>query len=397
MIHDFKEYCKLFNGTTSCPISYYNKDAELVISYPHAADELDFTGAFLPSLLHATKNPNYYISNSFSYYGLIKINRTSDFLIIGPIFSTPLKTATIKGFMHEAAIPSKHESAVTQFFLNNLTASFNQFLYTLSFLHFCVNDEVLDLIMYFGISDATHQRGIYEKHSHQIYDAKEKQEFHNTYHFEQQYLEYVKNGDPENLKRLMQEAAISLKEGSIAENALRQSKNIFIAGATLTTRSAIAGGLDIEQAYYLSDIYINKCEAMQSLDALANLQFTMIIDFAERVSKNKIPQGMSGEIFKCIQYISRHTNEPIRVNDVSEHIGRSRSYISKKFKAELGFDLNAFIMRCKLEEAKSLLAYSDKALSEISSYLCFSSQAYFQNVFKKKYGMTPLQYRKNTK
>ena len=53
-------------------------------------------------------------------------------------------------------------------------------------------------------------------------------------------------------------------------------------------------------------------------------------------------------------------------------------------------------MRCRLEEAKSLLTYSDKTLSEISTYLCFSSQSYFQNIFKKKYGITPLKYRKQT-
>ena len=67
-----------------------------------------------------------------------------------------------------------------------------------------------------------------------------------------------------------------------------------------------------------------------------------------------------------------------------------------KFKKELGFDVCSFIMRCKLEEAKSLLTYSDKTLSEISNYLCFSSQAYFQTVFKKKYGLTPTQYRNQT-
>ena len=54
-------------------------------------------------------------------------------------------------------------------------------------------------------------------------------------------------------------------------------------------------------------------------------------------------------------------------------------------------------MRCKLEEAKSLLTHSDKTLSEISNYLCFSSQSYFQNVFKQKFGLTPKQYRDKTK
>ena len=50
-------------------------------------------------------------------------------------------------------------------------------------------------------------------------------------------------------------------------------------------------------------------------------------------------------------------------------------------------------MRRKLEEAKSLLIYTDKTISEISEYLCFSTQSYFQNVFKKKYGQTPKEFR----
>lgn len=68
----------------------------------------------------------------------------------------------------------------------------------------------------------------------------------------------------------------------------------------------------------------------------------------------------------------------------------------KHFKEELGINIGAYIVRCKLEDAKGLLTYSDKSLTEISNYLCFSSQSYFQNVFKKKYGLTPLQYRKKT-
>jgi AraC-like DNA-binding protein len=103
---------------------------------------------------------------------------------------------------------------------------------------------------------------------------------------------------------------------------------------------------------------------------------------------------MSADIYESLQYISTHTNQPIRVEDVAEHIGKSRSYLSRKFKAELGFQISDFIMRRKLEEAKSLLSFTDKSISEISEYLCFSSQSYFQNVFKKKYGITPNQYRR---
>ena len=54
-------------------------------------------------------------------------------------------------------------------------------------------------------------------------------------------------------------------------------------------------------------------------------------------------------------------------------------------------------MRSKLEEAKSLLVFSDKSLSDISAYLCFSSQSYFNNVFKQKFRMTPKEYRMKNK
>ena len=48
--------------------------------------------------------------------------------------------------------------------------------------------------------------------------------------------------------------------------------------------------------------------------------------------------------------------------------------------------MNAFIMRCKMEEAKQLLKYTDRSVSVISSYLCFSSQSHFQTAFRNSSG-----------
>ncbi|MEZ2716009.1 helix-turn-helix domain-containing protein [Niallia circulans] len=56
--------------------------------------------------------------------------------------------------------------------------------------------------------------------------------------------------------------------------------------------------------------------------------------------------------------------------------------------------LSSFITVCKLEEAKNLLLYTNKSISNISNYLCFSSQSHFQTVFKKNYGITPVSFRK---
>ncbi len=229
-------------------------------------------------------------------------------------------------------------------------------------------------------------------HSYQLVERKEQELFHDTYFFEQKLLSYVERGDLDGLKEFLSNIS-DMTAGQVSTDSIRQAKNLFIANTTLVTRSAITGGLDIETAYQLSDSYILEAEKMSNTSSITLLHLTCLLDFTKRVSDAKIPMGMSKEIYSVIQYISNHVNQSISVEKIAVNLHLERSTLSKKFKRELGFSISAYIMRRKLEEAKSLLHYSDKSISEISEYLCFSSQSYFQNVFKKKYGMTPKEFR----
>jgi YSIRK-targeted surface antigen transcriptional regulator len=231
-----------------------------------------------------------------------------------------------------------------------------------------------------------------QNHSSSLMERKEYESYHNTYYFEQEYYGYVEKGDVSGLELFFKNVP-QFQEGKIAEDFIRQAKNIFIATIALTTRHAIAGGLDIETAYELSDSYIQEMEKMSDSASVYALNASAVFDFTRRVCDAKIPQGMSLEIFKCIQYIANHINTDISVEKIANEFNMDRSTLSKKFKRELGFNISSYIMRRKLEEAKSLLSYTDKTISEISEYLCFSTQSYFQNVFKKKYGLTPKEFR----
>lgn len=182
---------------------------------------------------------------------------------------------------------------------------------------------------------------------------------------------------------------------TLAKTPLRNARNIFI---SLTSRAsmigAVPGGMDVEKACQLTEYYIQECEELSSIEAIANLSYSMLMDFCERVGAGKAPGGISADVFNCMNFIRTHVNERITVDDVAECIHRSPSYVMKKFREELGIHVGAYITRCKLEEAKSMLVFSDQSLSEISAYLCFSSQSYFQNLFKKQYGITPAAYRR---
>lgn len=395
MITDLKAFCRLFYFSTAIPISLCHYPSGNNFSFPVIWDDQTLFTNIPSEFLHFQKNPDYFISRSFGYFGYIDIKGKESGITIGPVFSTPISDQALHLFMQEWAIDGVHKETITQVLRNIPLLSFDQFLHTLAFLHLCLNNEQIDVGQHFELENTSAINKFSNLHSDQVINAKETQHFHNTYEFERQLMQHIQNGNLKDLKKLLKTSA-DLSGGIMADNSLRQEKNLFISTAALVTRSAIAGGMDMEQAYMLSDVYIQECERSQDIAHISTLNYAMLVDFTERVAQNKIPQGMSSEIFKCIQFISHHVNEPIQVGDVANYIGKSRSYLTGKFKKELGFDVGSFIMRCRLEEAKSLLTYSDKPLSEISNYLCFSSQSYFQNVFKKKYGITPAQYRKKT-
>ena len=93
-------------------------------------------------------------------------------------------------------------------------------------------------------------------------------------------------------------------------------------------------------------------------------------------------------------YINRHMSETITVEAIAKEFFLSRSYLSKLFKAESSMSLSDFILTKKTDEAKYLLRYTNKSLTDISLSLGFSSPGHFSRVFKKYASITPHKYRK---
>ena len=156
----------------------------------------------------------------------------------------------------------------------------------------------------------------------------------------------------------------------------------------------LIGIVSSSEANKLANLYIRECENRKTVEKVAALQYSMVLDFCNLCATAIIPFDGNEELLDCIGYIRTHVNTPVSVADVAHIIHRSESYTMKLFHDEFGITISHFVNRCKLEEAKSLLSHTEMTLSEISNYLCFSSQSYFQNLFKKKYGVTPNTYHK---
>ncbi len=226
--------------------------------------------------------------------------------------------------------------------------------------------------------------------------SKEEGFIHGSWLFEQMLYALIRDGETEKLRAFLEESKQTepYNEGKLAEDPLRQSKNIFIGLVTMVGKTAaVPGGLDVEEAYRLIDLYVQECEKTATVEAVRSLEWNMVFDFTERVAMSKRPDYLSKEVAMSMDHIQSNTNRNLSVDDIAAHVGKSRAWLTRAFRRELGQSVGQYITACKISDAKRLLRHSDMSQSQISSYLGFSSQSYFQAVFKKATGATPKAYR----
>lgn len=179
-------------------------------------------------------------------------------------------------------------------------------------------------------------------------------------------------------------------------NELRNRKNQAIAGITLATRYAIAGGIPSDCAFTISDFYINYLEKLKDIRTVEELMEEALYSFAERVEFYK-KGNFSKNIERCKKFVYINIYERITLQDLADYTQKNPMYLSTLFRKEVGMSLSRYIQSEKIREAKKLLVLTDYSLSDISNLLNFSTQSYFTKIFKHYTNITPLQYRKKKK
>jgi len=102
---------------------------------------------------------------------------------------------------------------------------------------------------------------------------------------------------------------------------------------------------------------------------------------------------------QSIDYIMRHLDEEISIEDVADHCHFSKYYFSKVFKEKTGESIYAFIKRLKMEQsAVRLKIEKDKSITDIGFDYGYSPSNYC-SAFKKHHNISPAEFRKdmNTK
>lgn len=100
-------------------------------------------------------------------------------------------------------------------------------------------------------------------------------------------------------------------------------------------------------------------------------------------------------IQKIVLFIAKNYDQDITLQEIAEDFKINDSYLSALFKKEIGMNLSSYLQRYRLYRAMDLLKNSDFRINEIAYKVGYQNPCYFTEQFKKIYGITPSELRRD--
>ena len=229
-----------------------------------------------------------------------------------------------------------------------------------------------------------------------LFKQREEGFVHATLSQEMSSFELVKNGEIAALKKaLVRHRKKTFPK--LSESPLQQQRYLFVSTITTCCRFCIEGGMPSDESYGLSDLYIRRMDAMNSVDDIKALYEEMMLDYAERMKGyHDQYKEYSPKILQCMDYIENHLHDRITVQMLADEHEMNASWLSTVFAKEVGMSVSDYIRHKKLTAAKYLLSYNEYSCTDIAEYLGFAGESHFSTLFKKYEGVTPKEYRNKT-
>ena len=228
-----------------------------------------------------------------------------------------------------------------------------------------------------------------------LQEQREQEMYHISMEKEFDFYRSIARGD---IKVLEEKNMEDPEEGMgvLSRNALRNRKYHLIILIAMITRFCIEAGLDSEEGYTLSDMFIRRVDEErdeQNLQRIKREAITAFINIMHEYEKEKIT---ALPVVKGMDFIQKHLTENITSRDVAVAVHSNPDYLSKLFKKETGLTLGQYILNRKCHAACYMLKNSQASITDISSFFGFASASYFIARFKSVMGVTPESYRKDT-
>ncbi len=98
-------------------------------------------------------------------------------------------------------------------------------------------------------------------------------------------------------------------------------------------------------------------------------------------------------VLRAMEYISMNYSQKLTLTKIAEQLCITPNYLGELFKKHAGQNVSEYITDYRLEKARQYLTNPKLRIGEIAGKVGINDVRYFSTMFRKKYGMTPTEYR----
>ena len=140
----------------------------------------------------------------------------------------------------------------------------------------------------------------------------------------------------------------------------------------------------------LKDLLRETKEQHYGYEEMVAIKLRELLLLIARTEKNT---GATKNFTYIINYLKENSHDHIHLSHCAKQLNISYDYFQHKFKVITGLSPQQFLIEQRLIAAKSLLSEGSVNCTEVAYRCGFSTSAQFSALFKKKYGITPTQYK----
>jgi len=109
-----------------------------------------------------------------------------------------------------------------------------------------------------------------------------------------------------------------------------------------------------------------------------------------------IREGREERIVDIMNYLKNHYKD-VTLDELAENFNLSKPYLSKYIKENAGITFQEAVKKARMKKARTMLKESNQTVESIAASVGYENVEHFNRLFKKSYGMTPVQFRRESR